>query len=147
MDRRPDGQMDRWTDVQMDRRPDGHTNSIQNESPHYPIRVRLKIFLYPIFSTSSLRSLTPFSSDKNFCSDLPQRKQLEELRQVSICKKIKEQLPRCDVRPDGGHAPCALTASSVAVGLNNKIKPFQSYRKLFFSKFIKCHKTSEKMWV
>ena len=33
----------------MSRRTDGHTNSIQNESPHYPIRVRAKKFLYPIF--------------------------------------------------------------------------------------------------
>ena len=35
-----------------DTQTDGHTNSIQNESPHYPILVRAKNFLYPIFSTS-----------------------------------------------------------------------------------------------
>ena len=47
-DRPTDGQTNRRTDQQMD----GHTNSIQNESTHYPIRVRAEIFLYPIFSTS-----------------------------------------------------------------------------------------------
>ena len=34
----------------------GHTNSIQNESPHYPIQVRAQIFLYPIFLPLSKRS-------------------------------------------------------------------------------------------
>ena len=56
-DRWTDGQMDRWTDGQTDRQTDrqtdgqtdGHTNSIQNASPHYPIRVRAINFLYPIF--------------------------------------------------------------------------------------------------
>ena len=46
------------TDAQMD----GHTNSIQNESPHYPIWVRAEIFLYSISSTSC--ALTQFCSDK-----------------------------------------------------------------------------------
>ena len=32
-----------------DTQTDGHTNSIQNESPHYPIRVRGKIFYTPFF--------------------------------------------------------------------------------------------------
>ena len=63
-DRRTDGQKERHTEGQAHRRTDtqkdrhtegqtgGHTNSILNESPHYPIRVQAKIFLYPIISTS-----------------------------------------------------------------------------------------------
>ena len=39
-----------WSSLtQTDWRTDGHTNSIQNESPHYPMQVRVEFFYAPFF--------------------------------------------------------------------------------------------------
>ena len=56
---------------------DGHTNSIQNESPHYPIWAQVEIFYTQFFYLSQKRvseqsKLTPFFWTKQYIGTILQ---------------------------------------------------------------------------